>query len=124
MTFALMESLLINISLVLISAVFPKKWLREGFSYKGFLVVLIGSIASILYQSFLGAELPEREKYLLWVGVLVFLCMSLFFLFHFVHRLQVGLISIAERFTIFAYVYIPIGFLGLVVVIFRNLLNG
>jgi hypothetical protein len=124
MAFALIESFLVIACLLVASMILPEKWLRDGFSYKGFLIVLIGSIASILYQSFLGSELPDPVLYYLWAGILVILSVGLILLFHFVNRLQIALASIAERFTVFAYLYIPIGFLGLAVVIFRNLFSG
>ena len=124
MAFALLESLLIVGGFIVLSAILPKLWLREGFSYKGFLIVLIGSLASILYQAFLGSELPEVWMYYLWAGVLMLLVTGLILLFHFVQRLQVALVSIAERFTVFAYLYVPIGFISLAVVVFRNLFSG
>jgi hypothetical protein len=124
MAFALLESLLIAGSLAVVSAILPKMWLREGFSYKGFLIVLISSVASILYQASLRDELPGTNIYFLWVGVPILILIVLILLFHFVHRWRVVLQSVAERFMVFAYLYIPIGVLGLVAVIFRNLLNG
>ena len=124
MAFALLESFLITGVLIIVSGVLPSAWFRDGFSYKGFLAVLIGSVASIQYQAFLGSELPEAQMYYLWAGILILLLVGLFLLFHFIHRFQSVLVSIAERFTVFAYLYIPIGILGLTVVIFRNLLNG
>ena len=124
MAFAFMESLLIMGCLVFASIILPKMWFREGFSYKGFLVVLVGSIAFIRYQTFLGAELPEMKTIFLWAGELFFGLIFLILLFHFVQRLQAILVSVAERFTVFAYLYIPLGFLGLVVVIIRNLFKG
>jgi hypothetical protein len=124
MAFASVESILVFGCLVLVSAILPKKWLREGFSYKGFLVVLIGSIAFIQYQTFLGGELPEVKTVFLWAGSYLFVLICLILLFHFVQHLQTILVSVAERFTVFAYVYIPLGFLGLIVVILRNLFKG
>jgi hypothetical protein len=124
MAFALVESFLLLVGLVFVSTILPRMWLREGFSYKGFLVVLVGSIASIQYHTFLGKELPEVNGIFLWTGIIISILVGLCLLFHYIHRLQVVLISIAERFTVFAYIYIPLGFLCLAVVIFRNLFKG
>jgi hypothetical protein len=124
MAFAFAESILILGCLILVSAILPKKWLREGFSYKGFLVVLVGSIAFIRYQTFLGGELPTAKTILLWAGTFLLVLICLILLFHFVKRLQGILVSISERFTVFAYLYIPLGFLGLIVVVLRNLFKG
>ena len=124
MAFALLESFLIIGVLIVVSGILPGMWFRDGFSYKGFLVVLIGSVASIQYQTLLGSELPEAKIFYLLGGIFILLVVSLFLLFHFIHRFQAVLESIAERFTVFSYLYIPIGMLGLAVVIFRNLFNG
>lgn len=122
-TFALLESLLFLGGLIVLSAVLPKTWLRDGFSYKGFLIVLLGSIASILYQTSLGSNLPDAQMYYLWAGGLALLAIGSILLFHFIQRWQAVLISIAERFTVFAYLYIPIGCISLTVVVFRNLFS-
>jgi hypothetical protein len=124
MAFAFVESILVLGGLVLVSAILPRKWLCDGFSYKGFLVVLVGSIAFIRYQTFLGGELPTAKTIFLWAGTFLFVLICLTLLFHFVKRLQSILVSIAERFTVFAYLYIPLGSLGLIVVILRNLFKG
>lgn len=124
MAIALAESFLIIVSLVFVSAVLPERWFREGFSYKGFLVVLVGSIASILYQSLLGSEFLAIRTYFLWVGAVVFFLIVLNLLFHFFQSWRAVLVSIAERFTVFAYLYIPLGLLGLSVVFVRNIFNG
>ena len=124
MAFALLESLLITGSLIVASAILPGTWFREDFSNKGFLIILVGSTTSVLYQSSLGIELPDKGGYLLWLVIPLLIMVGLSLLAHFVRRLQVVLQSIAERFTVFVYLYIPIGVLGLVVVIFRNLHKG
>ena len=124
MAFAFVESTLVFVALVLVSTILPKKWLREGFSYKGFLIVLVGSIAFIRYQTFLGGELPAAKTIFLWVGESILVLICLILLFHFIKWLQAILVSIAERFTVFAYLYIPLGFLGLIVVVLRNLFKG
>jgi hypothetical protein len=124
MAFAFVESILVLGSLIIVSTFMPKKWFREGFSYKGFLAVLVGSIAFIRYQTFLGGELPAVKTIFLLAGESFFVLVCLILLFHFVKRLQTILVSIAERFTVFVFLYIPLGFLGLIVVILRNLFKG
>jgi len=124
MAFATVESLLLFVGLVLTSMLLPRRWLREGFSYKGFLIVLVGSVSAIQYQTFLGKELPEKNVFFLWAGMAIAIAVALCVLSHFVHRLQDILVSIAERFTVFAFLYIPLGILGLAVVAFRNIFKG
>lgn len=124
MAFALVESFLIIVCLVFLSVVLPGKWFREGFSYKGFLIILVVSIASLLYQASLDSELPSVESFFLWAGIFIFILVVLCLLFQFVKSLQDFLVSVTERFTVFSYLYIPLGFVGLSVVIFRNLFTG
>lgn len=124
MAFALVESFLIIGCLLIVSAALPKSWFQEGFSYKGFLVVLAGSIASIRYQAIIGNGLPEAKTFFLWAGALTVVLVVLSLVFHFVRRLQVVLVLLAERFTVFAFLYIPLGLIGVAVVIFRNLFKG
>jgi|YNPBryBLVA2012_1023415.scaffolds.fasta_scaffold02103_6 hypothetical protein len=122
MAFALAESLLVMGGLTLLSAVLPAGWLRQGFAYKGLLILLVGTAAAIGYQRALGDDLPPKETLLLWMAAPLFLLLGLLALPHFFPRLGLFLTSLAERFTVFAYLYLPLGFLGLLVVLLRNIL--
>ncbi len=122
MAFALAESLLVMGGLTALSMALPAGWLRQGFAYKGLLILLVGTAAAIGYQRALGDELPPKETLLLWMAAPFFLLLGLLALPHFFPRLGVFLASLAERFTVFAYLYLPVGLLGLLVVLFRNLL--
>lgn len=122
MAFALVESLLVVGGLALLGMALPSKWWREGFAYKGFLVILVGTIAALLYQRSLGDDLPSKVDLLLWTAAPLLLLLGLLALLRFFPRLSVFLASLAERFTVFAYLYLPLGLLGLLVVLLRNLL--
>jgi len=122
MAFALVESLLILAVLVAVSAVLPKKWLRQGFPYKGLLVTIVGAAAAVWYQGNLGNTLPPGGTLLSWGAVLAILLLSLIIISHSFSRLGQVLTALAERFTIFNYVYLPLGFLGVLVVLLRNIL--
>ena len=124
MAVALVESFLVIICLVFISVVLPRTWLREGFSYKGFLVVLITSIVAILYQASIKLEFPETKIFIIWFGVLAFLLIGMILFFHYIPRFRTILVTGVKSFTVFAYLYIPLGVLGLAVVIFRNFFKG
>lgn len=122
MAFALVESLLVVGSLTLLGMALPPKWLREGFAYKGLLILLLGTTTAILYQRSLGDDLPSKANLLWWTATPFILTLGLLALLRFFPRLSVFLASLAERFTVFAYIYLPLGFLGLLVVLLRNLL--
>jgi len=120
MAVALVESLLVVGGLALLGVVLPSKWLREGFSYKGFLAILVGTAAAIWYQRSLGGDLPPKKTLLLWMAAPLILLLGLLALSHLFPRLGLFLTSLVERFTVFAYLYLPLGFLGLLVVLLRN----
>lgn len=122
MAAALVESLLVVGGLALLGMALPSNWLREGFSYKGFLAILVGTAAAICYQHSLGGDLPPKGTLLLWVTVPLILLLGLLALSHFSPRLRGILSSLAERFTVFAYLYLPLGLLGLLVLLLRNIL--
>ncbi len=122
MAFALAESLLLAGGLTALAMLLPGGWLRQGFAYKGFLVILVGTATAIAYQRWLGNELPDKTILLMWTAAPLTLLLGLLALFHFFPGLGVLLASLAERFTIFVYLYLPLGALGLLVVLLRNLL--
>lgn len=122
MAFALAESLLLAGGLTALAMLLPGSWLRQGFAYKGFLTILLGTATAILYQRSLGDDLPPKETLLLWTAAPLVLLLGLLALLHFFPRLGVILASLAERFTVFVYLYLPLGVLGLLVVVLRNLL--
>ncbi|MFZ5818810.1 MAG: hypothetical protein ACOYYJ_02825 [Chloroflexota bacterium] len=120
MAVALVESLMVAGGLIALGMALPPKWLREGFSYKGFLTILVATAAAIFFQRSLGNDLPPKEALLLWMAAPVILLLGLLALPRFFPRLGLFLTSLAERFTVFAYLYLPLGFLGLLVVLLRN----
>ena len=121
MAFALLESFLVTGVLVFLSMITPEKWLRAGFSYKGFLALVIASIESIYVQPLLNDLFPAwRVIYAgIFVPLVVFILLAL--LFHRVLFLQRVLLVVIDRITIMTYIYIPLGLLGLIIVIVRNI---
>lgn len=59
MAFAFLESLLVTGVLVMLSAILPPKWLRDGFVFKGFILIGMATIAAIILQRTLQGELPS-----------------------------------------------------------------
>jgi len=122
MAFAFLESLLVTGVLVLLSAILPSNWLRDGFTYKGLIAILMATIASIILQRTLQGEFPTLLILtliwfipLLWTVVFIIL----------VQRkppLQRILVEAAERISIMLFIYLPIGVISLVVVTLRNLI--
>lgn len=123
MAFTLLESLVVTALLALLSAVLPPGWLKEGFALKGFVILVIATAASILFQKyFLGNEFPS----VLWIAAFILvplaLSVGLILLIRSRPRVQHLLGSIQDRLQIMMFIYVPLGLVALVVVLFQNLL--
>lgn len=121
MAFAFLESLLITGVLVALSAILPSKWLRDGFAYKGLIVIALATAFSILLQRTLHGEYPDLPVLtliwfipLIWIVVFIILAERK-------PRVQRILLEIAERISILLFLYIPIGMISLIVVMVGNL---
>lgn len=131
MAFALLESLLVTSALVAIAAILPFGWLRSGFAYKGFLIILVATVAMILFEGWYKADFFKDilagqtypiPPFILGVAGSVLGLGTLLWLFHWQPRLQRYALDIVERMSLFAYIYVPLGVVGLAVVLVRDLL--
>jgi hypothetical protein len=118
LTFALLESALVAGLLVLFCALLPAKWLKTGFAYKGFISVVVAASAFIYLKQamnnqptiqFLGTIFSVT--FLSWLGLILAA--------HYWDRFQRLILDLADRLSIFLYVYIPLGLLSVIVVIIR-----
>lgn len=124
MAFALIESLLIMSGLIMMGFVLPGSWFKEGFAYKGFITILVTGIAMVQLNRYLFSlnyEIPPLGVIYLGSGITLVLLLSLIWVFHRVSKLQKVLVTLQERLQIFIYLYVPLGILGLTVVVLRNL---
>ena len=122
MSVALLESIAVTILLVLLSVILPPSWLREGFAYKGFVIVAIATAASILFQKFLPDDYPSTLMLAVSAIVPIVLIVVLIAISQAFPRLRSLLLDIQDRISIILYIYVPIGILSLIVVFIRNLL--
>jgi len=121
MAFAFLESLLITGILVLLSAILPLNWLRNGFAFKGFIVIVMATISALLLQRTMQGTLPTLPILtLIWftpfVWTIIFIILA--------QRkpgVQSVLLDIAERISIMLFVYGPVGLISLLVVTLGNL---
>jgi hypothetical protein len=123
MAFTLLESLAVTALLALLSGVLPSGWLKEGFALKGFVILVVATIASILFQKYLlGGEFPSVLGIAAFVLVPLGLSIGLIALIHSRPKAQRILHGILDRIQIMLFVYVPIGLLALIVVLYQNLL--
>lgn len=122
MAFALLESLALTGLLVLLSIILPTSWLRDGFAFKGFVIAVIATVTSILFQKSLSDDYPSALVLAVSVIVPVLLTAALIAAVRSVPRVQNILLNIQDRVLIMLFIYVPIGLLSLMAVLYRNLL--
>ena len=129
--FALIESLVLTGGLVIGSMLLPANWFKIGFSYKGFLIIFVATIGLIYYQGYYKYGFFEtliKNDYStlrpLFIGLIVgvTILVGLLWLFNDKFRLRNYLMVFIEQFGVFAYIYIPLGVIGVLVVVVRNIL--
>ncbi len=126
--FALLESALLLGFMVLLSILYPHKHFKSKFVAQSTLILLVLTVGAMLYQQNIG-----MLKWWGWLELLIFilafiasltlLVLSFSFLFDRLARLKGLLEAVADRLTVFSLIYIPLGVLGLIVMLFRNLLS-
>ena len=121
MAFAFLESVLVTFALVLLCAILPSNWLRDGFVYKGFIVIAMATVSAIILQRTLQGDLPSVPILtliwftpLMWAVIFIILAQRQ-------PRVQDILLDTAERISIMLFLYVPIGVISLLVVTIRNL---
>lgn len=124
--FALLESgVMLGLTLLLCLA-FPPRWFRQQFTAQASALAavlgggafLIQRQASMIYDWTTGVIYAGMGGVLIGVVIFVLASAWLFRRFPILPRL---VCAIAERMTIFALLYIPLGVLGVVVILLRNL---
>ena len=121
MAYALVESLLVSAVLVLLSATLPPGWLREGFAFKGFIIVIIATATSILFQNILVDNFPHPIVLLLFILIPIGLAAASIALVRTAPKILSLIHNIQDRVLIMLFVYVPMGVLSLMFVLFRNL---
>ena len=124
MGFALLESLILTFGLGLLALLLPSGWFKNGFIYKSFITVVLGGVAMLWLENTIMSwnnKFPPVELLLTFAGITLGVWVALLLLFHYVKPLHKPLLFIADRIGVMAYLYIPLGVLGLFVVLIRNL---
>ena len=119
MSFSLMESAIVFLILLAMAVMLPGKWFRDGFSWKAGLIIFALSIGSILLQDSITFRLPSVR--ILAVGSLIVILSlaGLWLLCLKYQRIRKAVELIMENFSIFMYIYVPLGILSALVVFVR-----
>ncbi len=124
MAFALLESVATLAGLLIVAAALPAEWLRNGFVPKGFVLVLAASTAAIYLQysyvsdTFVFATGPISRYLPQILGGLI-LAVALYVWTWRSARLQRWLTFLVDQISIMLFIYIPLDFVGLIVVAWR-----
>ncbi len=130
LAFALLESALVMGFLLLLSVVLPSQWFKQGFAYKGFVLILVAAVASIVFENWyrvdffkdiMAGDTSSIPPFVIGVVVTILALSALLWAFRARPWLQKMSRLVMEQLSIFTYIYVPLGVLGLAVVLFRNL---
>lgn len=120
LAFALIESLVIWSLPLLASIVLPNKWFRQHYLSHSALLVFISAAWSIALHSTYESVIANRQAFpFLAAAFILTLAIAYYVTFRF-EKLGTIFRTILDRIAVLAYLYIFLDFLGVLVVIVRN----
>jgi hypothetical protein len=127
--FALFESACLLVLVVIFALFFPRKVFKEYYTLQGGLLAGLLSVGALLLQRKINLvyrlELWQLVAYpLLGLLAAVLLVLLLAYLFRRFPPLSRLVAALVERMLIFVYIYVPLGVLGLLVVLIRNIIGS
>ena len=122
LVFALLESIVFLIGLVVLAAILPGKLLRESFVAQGSLAGLMATLGMVLAHLY-GEDLGiwSVRAFGQYVLVLVGITMVSWILIYYINKLKSVIETIAERLTPLSTVYLAVDFLALIIIVMRNI---
>lgn len=126
LSFALFESLVILGFTLLLSLVFPGKYIQDKFVAQGSTISFMVGVSAVALQRKIGLvyKLGLRELIVYTIATIIAILLSII-LFSCLNerfrKLPYLIKAFADRMTVFGYIYLPLGLLGLVVVLLRNI---
>jgi len=130
LAFAFIESLTILVLIVFLSVVLPAKCLRNKFVAQGSAVLWVFFVLAITAQYFIAStvflswnikEFVISSTLILALSI-VLLTVAPYFLIYRIEKLESFFTTLADRMTVFLFIYLPLGILSLILVIVRNIL--
>ena len=124
LAFALLESLIVLGLVVALAAILPARTLRTRFVGLGSTLVLAITFWTVIFQLIFEPVIVywSRAEFALWFGLALVSILLTVLLVHRSERAQQLISSLADRLTVFVYLYVPLGLLGLAAVVTRNIL--
>jgi hypothetical protein len=119
-TFAFLESAVLLLALVLLSALLPARFFRHKFVAQGSIIALLASVYAVVLQYKPGIVSSPGA---LFFGVALYFVSNgvACILIHRYRRLEEIICALVERLMALLYIYIAVTFLSVIVVVFRNI---
>jgi hypothetical protein len=124
LAFALLESLIVLGLLVILAAILPARAVRTRFVALASTLVLAITFWTVVFQLIFQPVILywSGAEFALWFGLALVSILLAVLLVHRSKRAQRLVSGLADRLTVFVYLYVPLGLLGLLVVVARNML--
>ena len=120
LAFALLETLVVILAMVLLAVILPGALLKEGFSYKASFCFIAFAAISIHLQYTMTNQ-PKISYLALELGRALVLWLIPVLLVRFVGVVRKIVMDVLDRLTIFSYIYLPLGIISLFAVTIRLL---
>jgi hypothetical protein len=121
---ALLESTLLLLFLIILASLLPAPWLRARFAVQGSAIAFMLVFWTILFQLIFEPIIRTWNvgEFILWFGLALISIILACVLVHRSRRLAKVVGGLADRMTVLLYIYVPLGLIGLTVVVLRNVL--
>jgi hypothetical protein len=124
LSFALVETALVLLVLICLAFILPAKLLRARFVAQGSMMVFLSSAWAVLTHLGLAALLSDSRLFLAWLILLLASLAISYLLIHWNRKLERAISSLVERLVPLSYLYIGLDFLGVFIVVLRNVSGG
>ena len=117
LSFALFETLIVFLPVILIGLIVPKRWIKDKFVPLSSVLLIELTLMTIVLQFFIKERLPKRILLLSYLPLIGF---SIVAVFKF-PKIKDLVSSLANRLSLLSFIYIFFDIIGLLIVIVRNL---
>jgi hypothetical protein len=115
-----LESILVLLAPVFMSIILPQKWFHDRFVTKGILLVSLGMGYLLYFDGKIRADAPFPYELAKWTPLIFVPILVLVFLLDRVGFIGRILEELADRLTIFLYIFVPLTAVSLLIVLIRN----
>ena len=123
MSVNMLESLSILLLLIVLSLILPRSWFREVFLSSAFLLVILGLVYTMYLNTHITLENNQYPTQLVrLIPIILILIVVLSLLIGRIPLLRKLIENLADRTSIFSYIFLPVSLISLLIVIVRNVI--